>query len=98
MKNNSVALTGFTGRNIEIVKAGTRQLARFSLAVEESYKVAEQWQKRTNWFTVCIWNPRLMEEFRGLKAGEKVSVTGHLRSRTVDGRFFLDIVASAITR
>lgn len=55
---NKVILIGRTGKDPEIKSVGDHKLAKFSLAVSESYK-DKQGNKieETEWFNIEVWGP-----------------------------------------
>lgn len=96
MKTNQVSITGFTGKAIEIGTINEKPMARLSVAVNDRFKTAEGWKSRTNWFTVTVWNTKLIESIKEIAAGAKVTIDGALRSSSSNGKYFVDIIASKI--
>ena len=81
---NKVILIGNLGKDPEIkyTPSGTA-VAKFSLATNERYKdKAGEWQDRTEWHNVVLW--QRLAEIAGeyLKKGGKVYIEGKLQTRS----------------
>ena len=85
---NKVILIGNLGKDPEVkyTPQGTA-VAKITLATNESYKdKAGQWQERTEWHNVVLW--QRMAEIAGeyLKKGSKVYIEGRLQTRSWDDK------------
>lgn len=96
---NSVQLVGNLGNNPEMTTLESgKKLAKFSIAVNESYKNQEgEKVTNTNWFSIQAWgkSAELVEKL--LIKGSEVAINGKLSTRSYqdkDGnqRFVTDIV------
>src|SRR6201997_2442951 len=81
---NKVILIGNLGKDPEVkyTPQGTA-VAKLTLATNESYKdKAGQWQERTEWHNVVLW--QRLAEIAGeyLKKGNKVYIEGRLQTRS----------------
>ena len=85
---NKVILIGNLGKDPEVkfTPQGTA-VAKFSLATSERYKGKQgEWQERTDWHNVVIWER--LAEIAGeyLKKGNKVYIEGRLQTRSWDDK------------
>lgn len=85
---NKVILIGNLGKDPEVkyTPQGTA-VAKITLATNESYKdKGGQWQERTEWHNVVLW--QRMAEIAGeyLKKGSKVYIEGRLQTRSWDDK------------
>ena len=62
------------------------QPARFSLAVETTWKEGEEKKKRTDWFNVIAWNGLAATVMQYLKKGATVFVEGSIRTSEWDDK------------
>jgi len=101
---NKVILIGNLGKDPEIkyTPSGTA-VAKFSLATNERFKdKAGEWQDRTEWHNVVLW--QRLAEIAGeyLKKGGKVYIEGRLQTRSWDDKtsgqkkYMTEVVASDI--
>lgn len=101
---NKVILLGNLGKDPEVkyTPSGT-PVAKLALATNERYKDKDgQWQDRTEWHNVVLW--QRLAEIAGeyLKKGSKVYVEGRLQTRSWDDkqtnqkRYMTEVVASDI--
>jgi single-strand DNA-binding protein len=99
---NKVTLLGNLGKDPEVkyTPAGT-PVAKLTLATNERYKDKDgQWQDRTEWHNVVLW--QRLAEIAGeyLKKGSKVYIEGRLQTRSWDDkqtnqkRYMTEIVAN----
>ena len=99
---NKVTLLGNLGKDPEVkyTPQGTA-VAKLALATNERYKDKEgQWQDRTEWHNVVLW--QRLAEIAGeyLKKGGKVYIEGKLQTRSWDDkqtgqkRYMTEIVAN----
>ena len=100
---NKVTLLGNLGKDPEIKFLPSGQaVANFSIATTDRYKdKAGEWQDRTEWQNVVLW--QRLAEIAGeyLKKGGKVYIEGRLQTRSWDDkdgnkRYTTEIVASTI--
>lgn len=85
---NKVILLGHLGKDPEVkyTPQGT-PVARFSLATNERFKdKSGQWQDRTEWHNVVVW--QRLAEIAGeyLKKGKQVYIEGRLRTDSWDDK------------
>jgi single-strand DNA-binding protein len=85
---NKVILIGNLGKDPEVkyTPQGTA-VAKLTLATNESYKDKDgQWQERTEWHNVVLW--QRLAEIAGeyLKKGGKVYIEGRLQTRSWDDK------------
>ena len=85
---NKVILIGNLGKDPEVkyTPSGT-PVAKLTLATNERYKDKEgQWQDRTEWHNVVLW--QRLAEIAGeyLKKGGKVYIEGRLQTRSWDDK------------
>ena len=99
---NKVILIGNLGKDPEVkyTPSGT-PVAKISLATNERYKDKDgQWQDRTEWHNVVLW--QRLAEIAGeyLKKGGKVYIEGRLQTRSWDDKqtnqkkYMTEVVAS----
>jgi single-strand DNA-binding protein len=99
---NKVILIGNLGKDPEVKYTPTgTAVAKFSLATNERYKdKAGEWQDRTEWHNVVLW--QRLAEIAGeyLKKGGKVYIEGRLQTRSWDDKqtnqkkYMTEVVAS----
>jgi single-strand DNA-binding protein len=101
---NKVILLGNLGKDPEVkyTPSGT-PVAKLALATNERYKDKDgQWQDRTEWHNIVLW--QRLAEIAGeyLKKGSKLYVEGRLQTRSWDDkqtnqkRYMTEVVASDI--
>ena len=99
---NKVILIGNLGKDPEVkhTPQGT-PVAKFSLATNERYKDKDgNWQDRTEWHNIVVW--QRLAEIAGeyLKKGGKVYIEGRLHTRSWDDKqtnqkkYMTEVVAS----
>src|SRR5215471_6916962 len=99
---NKVMLIGNLGKDPEVkyTPQGT-PVAKLALATNERYKDRDgQWQDRTEWHNVVLW--QRLAEIAGeyLKKGSKVYIEGRLQTRSWDDKqtnqkkYMTEVVAS----
>jgi single-strand DNA-binding protein len=85
---NKVILVGNLGKDPEVkyTPSGT-PVAKFSLATNESYKDKNgQWQERTEWHNIVVWQ-RLAEVVgQYVKKGSKLYIEGRLQTSSWDDK------------
>ena len=85
---NKVILVGNLGKDPEIKYTPQgRAVAKFSLATNERYKDKDgQWQDRTEWHNIVLWER--LAEIAGeyLKKGGKVYIEGRIRTDSWDDK------------
>jgi single-strand DNA-binding protein len=85
---NKVILIGNLGKDPEVkyTPQGTA-VARITLATNERYKdKAGEWQDRTEWHNVVLWQRQAEIAGEYLKKGSKVYVEGRLQTRSWDDK------------
>jgi len=85
---NKVILVGNLGKDPEVKYTPQgKPVAKFSLATNERYKDKDgQWQERTEWHNIVLWER--LAEIAGeyLKKGGKVYIEGRLRTDSWDDK------------
>ena len=85
---NKVILVGNLGKDPEIKYTPQgKPVAKFSLATNERYKDKDgQWQDRTEWHNIVLWER--LAEIAGeyLKKGSKVYIEGRIRTDSWDDK------------
>jgi single-strand DNA-binding protein len=85
---NKVILLGNLGKDPEIkVTPAGKPVAKFSLATNERYKDKDgNWQDRTEWHNIVLWER--LAEIAGeyLKKGSKVYIEGRIRTDSWDDK------------
>lgn len=100
---NRVELRGHVGQNPKITTVGESQVARFSIATNETYKDKRgDLKEETTWHNISAWNGRAIDDFSSLKKGAYVSLVGKIRnvrytSSTGEERQFSEVVASRLS-
>lgn len=100
---NKVILVGNVGKDPEIKYSGSGvPVAKFTIATNERFKKDDEWQDRTEWHSVVVWQ-RLAEivgEY--VKKGSKVYVEGRLQTsswedkQSGEKKYRTEIVASEL--
>lgn len=76
---NKVSLIGRLGANPEVVTFESgKKLARFNLAINESYKLNGEWQKQTQWHTISAWGKTAERIGMVLQKGHEIMLEGRL--------------------
>ena len=85
---NKVSLIGRLGAQPEVVEFESGStVARFSLAVRESYKNKEGvWQDDTQWYTINAWGKTALLVKKLLGKGQEVIVEGKLVNRSYENK------------
>lgn len=85
---NKVQLIGNLGNDPEIVDLETgKKLAKFSLAVNESYKNSDgEKVESTNWFNIVAWGKSAEIVEKILVKGSEVVIDGKLSSRSYEDK------------
>lgn len=79
MSVNIVAITGNLTRKPELTAAGTTQILRMSVAVNERRKINGEWTDVPNYVDCIMFGTRAESVSRFLDKGMKVSIAGSLR-------------------
>ena len=99
---NKVILVGNLGKDPEVkyTPQGTA-VARITLATNERYKdKSGEWQDRTEWHNVVLWQRQAEIAGEYLKKGSKIYVEGRLQTRSWDDKqtnqkkYMTEVVAS----
>lgn len=104
MKNqkNFVQLTGFAGKDAQIIEFSGKEMARASMAVNDDYKDALNNEvKKTDWFSLVFWNAKV-EMAKEIKTGTNFTVEGKLSTSSYttkdkEQRTSTEIIVSKIT-
>ena len=80
---NKVLLIGNLGKDPEVKHfEGGGMVAKFSVATNENYMdKAGEWQKKTEWHDVVVWNKNAERAEKNLKKGMMVYIEGKLTHR-----------------
>ena len=99
---NRVELRGRVGHDPRITNVGESQVARFSLATNEAFrgKNGELCEKVT-WHNITAWAGRNIMDFKDIRKGLFVALTGRLRNTRFTGndgneRYIVEIVAGKL--
>ena len=79
---NYVTLLGIAGGDAEVKTLSNEQkVARFSLAVNESYLNANNERvENTQWFNIVAWGNCAQSVGEAVKKGKRVAIEGHLHN------------------
>ncbi len=84
---NHVLLIGRLGQDIELKKfSNGNQVARVSLATNESYKKDDEWTTETQWHRIVAWGKLAERMSNQLKKGQQVTVQGKLKYNTFEDK------------
>ena len=84
---NSIVLTGHAGADAIVKNYGNQKLVRFNLAVNEYHKNQQgEIIKKTNWFTITLWNEQATIAEKEIKKGNKITVRGKLQTDVYDAK------------
>lgn len=98
---NRITIAGHLGRDPEIkYTSNNKAVARFSVAVSERQKVGDEWQDKTEWFSVVAWERSAEYAGKYLEKGAAVLVEGRVQTREYekDGekRRVVEVIASSV--
>ena len=105
MENNSinrVELRGRIGIDPRVTNVGETQVARFSVATDETYRDRNGgYQIATTWHNVVVWKGKNVRDFEGLRKGVLIHLVGHIRNskyKNNEGadRYFTEVVATRL--
>ena len=91
------------GDDPKVTDVGNSQVARFSLATNETFKDKKgELKEETTWHNITAWNGRNIEDFANIRKGLLVSVIGRIRnvrytSSSGEERQFMEILASRVS-
>jgi len=103
MSLNKAMIIGNLGRDPEMRYTPNGQaVTQFTVAVNRSYRVGEEWKEETEWFRVVAWAQLAERTAEHLRKGHKVYVEGRLQTRSwedKDGqkRYTTELVANQVT-
>ncbi len=99
---NKVLLIGNLGKDPEVKHfEGGNMVAKFSVATNENYMdKAGEWQKKTEWHDIVVWNKNAERAEKILKKGMMVYVEGKLTHRKWqddqgNNRYTTEVVANS---
>lgn len=80
---NKACLLGNLGKSPEIrAMSNGGEVVKFSVATSESWKdKSGEWQDRTEWHNVVVFNEYLIKEAKKLSKGSKVYLEGAIQTR-----------------
>jgi single-strand DNA-binding protein len=97
---NLVILLGRLGKDAEqrFTQSGTA-VCNFSMATSSRFKSGNEWQDKTEWHNVVLWNSENVSGY--LLKGTKVHITGRLQTRSWEDksgstRYVTEIVATEL--
>ena len=87
---NLVVIVGNVGRDPELrhTQSG-KAVANFSVATSER-------NGETQWFNVTVWDKQAELSAQYVKKGDRIAVTGRMRSRDHDGKTYWDLIADRV--
>ena len=84
---NHVLLIGNLGQDVELKKfSNGNNVARVSLATNESYKRENEWITETQWHRIVAWGKLAERMAKQLKKGQQVTVQGKLKYNTFEDK------------
>lgn len=99
---NRVELRGRVGLDPRITQVGEAQVARFSLATNETFRGKNgELREEVTWHNVTAWAGRNIMNLNELRKGAFVSLTGRLRNSRFTGndgheRYLVEVVAGRL--
>ena len=99
---NRAELRGNVGQDPKITQVNELSVARFRMATNETYKDKKgELKEETIWHNIVAWGGKGIPEFKEIKKGVNLSVTGKIRNgkyKTESGedRYFSEILANKI--
>lgn len=98
---NKIELRGNVG-NVKIQEVGQNEVAKFSLATNYVFKGKDGSPViETTWHNVAAWSGRGMPDFKNIRKGSLVHVSGRLRCQRYEGadkveRQYYEVLANRI--
>ena len=99
---NRVELRGRVGHDPRITNVGESQVARFSLATNEAFRGKNgELREEVTWHNITAWAGRNIMDFKDIRKGLFVALTGRLRNTRFTGndgneRYIVEIVAGKL--
>lgn len=100
---NKVQLIGRLGQNPEIISFNDgNRLAKFSLAIDESYKDKNGNKvEKTNWFNIVVRNGLVTVAENYLEKGKEIAIEGKLNNRSYEDkngnkRYFTEVICNEL--
>ena len=99
---NRVELRGRVGHDPKVFSVGDAQVARFSVATNEAFRGRNgELREETTWHNVTAWAGRNIMDFREIRKGVFVTLTGRLRNTRFTGndgneRSLVEVVAGKL--
>ena len=78
---NTFQLIGNVGNELKLETKGGKSYTRIRLAENYSVKEDGEWQQRTNWFDIVVFDKRAESLVSNLSKGRQVCITGRLQTR-----------------
>ena len=97
-----VELRGRVGHDPRITNVGESQVARFSLATNEAFRGKNgELREEVTWHNITAWAGRNIMDFKDIRKGLFVALTGRLRNTRFTGndgneRYIVEIVAGKL--
>ena len=83
---NRVELRGRVGHDPKVFSVGDAQVARFSVATNEAFRGRNgELREETTWHNVTAWAGRNIMDFKDIRKGIFVTLTGRLRNTRFTG-------------
>ena len=76
---NSIAVTGFIGKDAEIRQFTSASVARFSLAAGRVETIGKETKKTSAFMAVEVWRKNESASFELLKKGQMITVHGYFK-------------------
>ena len=99
---NRVELRGRVGHDPRITNVGESPVARFSLATNEAFRGKNgELREEVTWHNITAWAGRNIMDFKDIRKGLFVALTGRLRNTRFTGndgneRYIVEIVAGKL--
>ena len=82
---NKVILVGRLGKEVELKYAPSGlTIANFSMATSESIKKGDNWEERTEWHNIILFNKAAEGAAERLKKGNMIYLEGKIQTRSWD--------------
>lgn len=90
---NKVILIGHAGKDSELIALTSgNTVTKFSMATTENYKDKNgDWQKKTEWHNIQIWNTK-----QEVKKGDLVCVEGKLTTQKKNDIYYTSVTAQKV--
>lgn len=99
---NRIELRGRVGQDPRVMNVGDSQVARFSVATNETYKTRKgDLVEETTWHNITVWSGKSIDSFDKIRKGTLVHLSGRFRNTKYiaeDGseKYFGEVVANRL--